>query len=411
MVTERMAFPSHDGQSLAARLELPTGRKPRAFALFAHCFTCTKNIKAAVTISRALARQGIGVLRFDFTGLGESEGDFADTNFSSNVEDLVAAGRYLAETHGAPAILVGHSLGGAAILQAAHELPSVRAVATIGAPSDPGHVVDQLKESLDEILTAGEAEVLLAGRPFRVRQQFVQDLYAAKVDDAVRTLKRALLIFHSPVDNTVGVEHAARLYDLAKHPKSFISLDDADHLVSRPEDSEYIGAILGAWARKYVELDPTDPHHGHDHSAERIIVETGSTYTSDIWAQGHALVSDEPKRLGGDDAGPTPYDLLLAGLGACTGITLRMYADRKEWPLDGVVVALNHERVHAKDSEGSEEDDTRVDEIDQKVELIGQLDEEQRERLMQIAGRCPVHRTLDAGVRILTEERPLRTAP
>ena len=405
MPTDRITFPSQDGQNLSARLELPIGRSPRAFALFAHCFTCTKNIKAAVTISRALARQGIGVLRFDFTGLGESEGDFADTNFSSNVEDLVAAGRYLSETYTAPVILIGHSLGGAAVLQAAHELPSVRAVATIGAPSDPGHVVDQLKGSLDEILSTGEAEVLLAGRPFRLKRQFVQDLYDAKVDDAVRTLKRALLIFHSPVDGLVGVEHAARLYDLAKHPKSFISLDDADHLVSRPEDSEYIGAILTAWARKYVELDPTDPHHGHDHSGERVVVETGSSYTSEIWAQGHALVGDEPKQLGGDDAGPTPYDLVLAGLGACTGITLRMYADRKKWPLEGVVVSLDHDKVHAKDSEDCEEGDARVDQVDRTVTLLGHLSDEQRERLMQIADRCPVHRTLDAGVRILTEER------
>ena len=252
-------------------MELPTGRPPRAFALLAHCFTCTKNIRAAVTISRALAQQGIGVLRFDFTGLGESDGDFADTNFSSNVDDLVAAGRYLSEAHEAPSILIGHSLGGAAVLQAAHELPSVLAVATIGAPSDPGHVVDQLRGSLDEILSTGEAEVLLAGRLFRVKEQFVQDLYDAKVDDAVRTLKRALLIFHSPVDETVSVEHAARLYELAKHPKSFISLDDADHLVSRPADSEYIGAVLAAWARKYVELEPVDAHEGHDHT-HRVVV-------------------------------------------------------------------------------------------------------------------------------------------
>ncbi len=275
MPTERIRFPSHEGQTLMGRLELPTGRPPRAFALFAHCFTCTKNIKAAVTISRALAQQGVGVLRFDFTGLGESDGDFADTNFTSNVDDLVAAGRHLSEVHAAPRILVGHSLGGAAVLQAAHDLPSVRAVATIGAPSDPGHVVDQLKGSLDEILSTGEAEVQLAGRPFRVKQQFVQDLYDAKVDEAVRTLKRALLIFHSPVDEIVGVEHAARLYDLAKHPKSFVSLDDADHLVSSPQDSEYIGAVLAAWARKYVELDPADPHSGHEHSTDRVVVETG----------------------------------------------------------------------------------------------------------------------------------------
>ena len=403
MPTERVTFPTREGPTLGGRLELPTGRPPRAFALFAHCFTCTKNIRAAVTISRALAQQGIGVLRFDFTGLGESDGDFADTNFSSNVDDLVAAGRYLSEAHEAPSILIGHSLGGAAVLQAAHELPSVLAVATIGAPSDPGHVVDQLRGSLDEILSTGEAEVLLAGRPFRVKEQFVQDLYDAKVDDAVRTLKRALLIFHSPVDETVSVEHAARLYELAKHPKSFISLDDADHLVSRPADSEYIGAVLAAWARKYVELEPVDAHEGHDHT-HRVVVETGSSYTSEIWAQGHALVADEPKRLGGNDAGPTPYDLVLAGLGACTGITLRMYASRKEWPLEGVLVGLEHQKVHIEDCADCDDEDARVDEVERRITLLGPLNDEQRERLMQIANRCPVHKTLDAGVRVRTEE-------
>ena len=403
MPTERVTFPTREGPTLGGRLELPTGRPPRAFALLAHCFTCTKNIRAAVTISRALAQQGIGVLRFDFTGLGESDGDFADTNFSSNVDDLVAAGRYLSEAHEAPSILIGHSLGGAAVLQAAHELPSVLAVATIGAPSDPGHVVDQLRGSLDEILSTGEAEVLLAGRPFRVKEQFVQDLYDAKVDDAVRTLKRALLIFHSPVDETVSVEHAARLYELAKHPKSFISLDDADHLVSRPADSEYIGAVLAAWARKYVELEPVDAHEGHDHT-HRVVVETGSSYTSEIWAQGHALVADEPKRLGGNDAGPTPYDLVLAGLGACTGITLRMYASRKEWPLEGVLVGLEHQKVHIEDCADCDDEDARVDEVERRITLLGPLNDEQRERLMQIANRCPVHKTLDAGVRVRTEE-------
>ncbi len=403
MPTERVTFPTREGPTLGGRLELPTGRPPRAFALFAHCFTCTKNIRAAVTISRALAQQGIGVLRFDFTGLGESDGDFADTNFSSNVDDLVAAGRYLSEAHEAPSILIVHSLGGAAVLQAAHELPSVLAVATIGAPSDPGHVVDQLRGSLDEILSTGEAEVLLAGRPFRVKEQFVQDLYDAKVDDAVRTLKRALLIFHSPVDETVSVEHAARLYELAKHPKSFISLDDADHLVSRPADSEYIGAVLAAWARKYVELEPVDAHEGHDHT-HRVVVETGSSYTSEIWAQCHALVADEPKRLGGNDAGPTPYDLVLAGLGACTGITLRMYASRKEWPLEGVLVGLEHQKVHIEDCADCDDEDARVDEVERRITLLGPLNDEQRERLMQIANRCPVHKTLDAGVRVRTEE-------
>jgi uncharacterized OsmC-like protein/pimeloyl-ACP methyl ester carboxylesterase len=401
MPTKRVSFQTREGQRLAARLEVPTGRPPRAFALFAHCFTCTMNIKAAVRVSRALAREGIGVLRFDFAGLGESDGDFADTNFSSNVEDLLAARDYLEENHQAPAILIGHSLGGAAVLQAARHMPSVRAVATVGAPSDPAHVTDLLRESLDEIKSKGEARIQLAGRPIRLKQQFVEDLYAAKVEEAVRNLGKALLIFHSPVDTTVSIEHAARLFDMARHPKSFVSLDHADHVLSRAEDSEYVGTVLAAWARKYVDIAPADPHRGHDHRGHQVAVETGLSYTSEIWAQGHALVADEPESLGGNDAGPNPYGFVQSGLGACTAITVRMYANRKEWPLEGIAVSLDYRRV-PKDE--LEEGDRRVDEMIQTVTLQGPLSEKQRQRLMQIAERCPVHRSLDAGVRIITQE-------
>jgi len=401
MPTERVTFRSADGQSLAARLELPAGRRPRTYALFAHCFTCSMNVKAAVRVSRTLAQQGIGVLRFDFAGLGESEGDFADTNFSSNVEDLLAAGEYLATHHQAPAILIGHSLGGAAVLQAAQYMPTVLAVATIGAPSDPAHIVDLLSESLDEIRSRGEAVVQLAGRSIQLKHQFVDDLYAAKVDEAVRTLDRALLIFHSPVDTTVSVDHAARIFELARHPKSYVSLDDADHFLSRPEDSAYVGAVLATWARKYVDLAPVHPHQGHSHARNEVAIEVGTSYTAEIWAQGHSLVADEPKSIGGNDLGPSPYGLLMSSLGACTTITVRMYANRKNWPLEGIDVAIRHRRVHSTDED--EVADTRIDEMVQTVTLKGPLDKSQRKRLMQIAGRCPVHRTLDAGVRIITK--------
>lgn len=405
MPTQNISFPGRDGQSLSARLELPTAGTPQAFALFAHCFTCTKNIRAATNISRALARKNIGVLRFDFTGLGESEGDFSDTNFSSNVEDVVAAGRYLAEHFAAPALLVGHSLGGAAVLQAAQALPSVKGVATIGAPSDPAHVLGHLKDSLTKIRDGGEAEVLLAGRPFRLKQQFVDDLYASRAEEAVRTLDRALLLFHSPIDETVGIENAAHLYQMAKHPKSFVSLVDADHLVSKAEDSEYIGEVLAAWARKYIPIESAGPHDGHDHRGESVVAETGAAgYQTEIWSGGHTLRADEPTSLGGTDTGPTPYDLLLAGLGACTGITLRMYADRKSWPLEGVRVSLDHAKQHAADCEDCSDDDARLDTMNRRIELTGPLSEEQRARLMEIADRCPVHKTLEAGTRISTEE-------
>jgi uncharacterized OsmC-like protein/pimeloyl-ACP methyl ester carboxylesterase len=406
MSTEIITFPSASGERLSARLELPAGGPPVATALFAHCFTCTKNIKAAVNISRALAAERIAVLRFDFTGLGESEGDFADTNFSSNVADVIAAGRFLESEMEGPSILVGHSLGGAAVLHAAQALDSVKAVATIGAPADPAHVVKHMHESLEEIEERGEAEVLLAGRPFRIKRQFLDDLNEVRMEETVRGLDRALLLFHSPVDTTVDVDNASRLYAMAKHPKSFISLDTADHLVSDEEDSRYIGAVLAAWARKYVDLDD-EPAEDGTHAGQRVVSETGPHgYRTEIVARGHRLVADEPKGLGGEDTGPTPYDLLLASLGACTGITLRMYADRKGWSLDRIGVSLDHQKVHPTDCEDCEDDDVRLDQVERSIELQGDLSPEQRERLMEIADRCPVHRTLEVGMRINTSAPP-----
>ena len=405
MSTEIVSFTGAGGDVLSARLEMPADGLPVATALFAHCFTCTKNIKAAVNISRALARERIAVLRFDFTGLGESEGDFADTNFSSNVADVVAAGRFLEERLGGPSILVGHSLGGVAVLHAAHQLSSVRAVATIGSPSDPGHVVKHLQGSLDEIEARGEAEVLLAGRPFRIKRQFLDDLGEVRMKEIVQGLDRALLIFHSPVDATVDVDNAALLYAMAKHPKSFVSLDTADHLVTAEEDSRYVGAVLAAWARKYIPLDDKEEEEGLARSGPGVIVETGrQRFRTEIFAGAHSLVSDEPQALGGEDTGPNPYDLYLAALGACTGITLRMYADRKEWPLDRIRISLDHRKVHARDCADCEENDTRIDQVERRILLEGDLSSEQRERLMQIADRCPVHRTLEAGTRINTSE-------
>ncbi len=390
------------GERLAARLDMPVGGAPLAYALFAHCFTCSKNLNAVVHIARALNRARIAVLRFDFTGLGDSEGDFADTNFSSNVADLVAAARYLEEAYEAPSILIGHSFGGAAGLRAASEIPSVRAVATIAAPADPGHVAHLIASSRDEIEARGEADVVIAGRRFTIRKQFLDDLQAARMEESIAGLGCALLIFHSPVDSIVGIENAEQIYRAARHPKSFISLDRADHLLADSDDSVYVGAMLAAWAAKYIDAAPEAAEEESDRE-KSVVVRTGPKgYRTEILAAGHPLVADEPVSVGGSDTGPNPWGLLLAALGACTTITLRMYADRKEWPLEGIQVALRHQRIPAATGGASGAGGGVVDEIEQVVALEGPLDEAQLARLCEIAARCPVHRTLERGANIMT---------
>jgi putative redox protein len=389
MQTQRLTFEGATGATLSARLELPVDERPVAYALFAHCFTCSKNYKAVVNISRALAQARIGVLRFDFTGLGESEGEFSDTTFSSNVEDLVAAAEFMRHEWEAPAILIGHSLGGAAVLQAAHRIPSCKAVATIAAPAEPRHVMRHLKSSVDQIRECGSAEVMLAGRPFTIKKGFLDDLDEQNMAEIIRTLGRALLVFHSPSDTNVGADDAARIYSLAAEPKSYVSLEGADHLLSRPEDSQYVGAVIAAWAARYLDAsqEPRREERGGD---SQVIVRTGRAhYRTEILAAGHSLLADEPETAGGADAGPSPFGLLMAALGACTTITLRMYADRKEWPLEEIGVSLRHRKLKAGEA---------TDEISQKLELAGPLDGEQRARLLEIAHRCPVHRALGAGV-------------
>lgn len=408
MSHENVFVVNRQGHRLAGRLDLPSGVRPLAYALFAHCFTCTRNLKAVGNISRALTAQGLGVLRFDFTGLGESEGEFADSNFSSNVDDLVDMAEWLAREREAPRILIGHSLGGAAAIRAAVRLDSVRAVATIGAPHDPGHVAHLFGGSRAAIEEQGEAVVTLAGRPFTIRKQLLDDLASARLDDALATLGRALLVFHSPVDRVVGIENAARLFQAARHPKSFVSLDRADHLLSDEADSVYVGSVLGAWARKYidapVEAEPPAPgQHG------RVVVrlESADAFRTEILAGRHALIADEPRAVGGADQGPSPYELLAAALGACTAMTLRLYAERKRWPLEGVEVHLEHLKEHAADCADCERPaGIGVDTIDREVELLGPLDDDQRRRLLEISDRCPVHRTLTGGaVRITTRLR------
>ena len=404
MRNERITFSGAHGDTLSARLSLPADGRVRACALFAHCFTCSKDLKPVVNIARALTQRHIAVMRFDFTGLGESEGDFADTSFSSNIADLVAAAEFMQSRYEAPAILVGHSLGGAAVLQAASRIPSISAVATIGAPFDPAHVKNLFVDSLDDIAARGEAEVSLAGRRFTLSREFVRDLEGRHVEKVIGSLDRPLLIFHSPVDETVGIENAALIYEAARHPNSFVSLDDADHLLLQERDSLYVGTVLAAWAGRYLAAAPEPEDLEELRKGTDVVARTGAgAFRTEVVAGGHGLIADEPRAAGGENLGPTPYDLIAAALGACTTMTLQMYAGRKEWPLEEVVARLTHSKIHAEDEERCEDREARLDRLDRELTLIGPLDGEQRARLLEIADRCPVHRTLSAGVVVRTE--------
>ena len=402
MQFQRLFFENQEGKRLAARLDLPVDEKPAAFAIFAHCFTCTKNFTAIVNINRELARVGIAVLRFDFTGLGESEGDFADTNFTSNVSDLVAAADFLQADFEAPRLLIGHSLGGAAVLQAAARIPSAAAVATIAAPSDLSQLSGYLRDSMGENSAGGEALIGLAGRRFKIRRQFLDDLDRTHMENTIRSLGKPLLIFHSPADNIVDIGNAERIFQAAHQPKGFISLDRADHLLSSRSDSQYVGAVLSAWARKYVEL-PRKTSPQRNLTDNRIVVRTGKNgFRTEINADGHSLIADEPISVGGSDTGPTPYDYLVTALGSCTSMTLRMFADRKGWPLDAVTVRLRHQKIHASDCVQCETKDEKIDHIEREIELAGPLTADQGRKLLAIADKCPVHRTLHSEVSVKT---------
>ena len=396
-------FPGALGAQLAARLDSPPG-KPLAYGLFAHCFTCSKDTLAATRVSSALTARGIAVLRFDFTGLGGSEGDFANTNFSSNVADLVAAAAWLRERHEAPKLLIGHSLGGAAVLAAAREIPEAAAVATIAAPSDPVHIRHLLAPALPQIESAGEAEVQLAGRKFRIKNQFLEDIANRNSREAIGSLRKALLIFHSPRDAIVSIDNAAQIFMAAKHPKSFVSLDDADHLLTRREDAVYVAAVLAAWASRYIGAPAmaSRPISADEPGVVTVAETREGKFAQAITVGKHRLRADEPVSAGGTDTGPSPYDLLLAGLGACTSMTVRLYADLKQLPLDQVTVRLRHEKVHAQDCAECETKEGRIDRIERDIELKGGLDEAQRARLLEIANKCPVHRTLHSEVWIPT---------
>lgn len=401
MTTERITFTGHGGEKLAARLDLPDGPL-LATALFAHCFTCSKDIPAARRIAGRLAAMGIAVLRFDFTGLGHSEGEFSNTTFTSNVADLHAAEKYLAERGMAPDMLIGHSLGGAAVLRAAGDMPSVRAVVTLGAPYDPDHVTHNFGDALDQISSDGHAEVCLGGRPFTIRKEFVQDVAAHKLKPAIKALKRALLVLHAPKDDVVGIDNAAEIFGAAKHPKSFVTLDDADHLISRPEDAEYAAEVISAWAARYLNLTPPAPPIGAPEGVVRVSEADAGGFLQDVNAGPfHHTLADEPLADGGTNKGMTPYGFLSSGLGACTSMTIRMYARRKGWPLEHVWVDVCHNKVHAQDA-GTRVGD-RIDSFKRVIHLTGPLDGEQRARLLEIADKCPVHRTLEQSSQVITE--------
>lgn len=402
---EKVTFENQRGQRLAGRIDLPVSGEPIGFVLYSHCFTCTKNLKAIGRITETLAHHGLATLRFDFAGLGESEGEFADTNFSTSVADLREAARYLQEDFEAPEVLVGHSLGGAAALAAAPHLPSVRAVVTIAAPASPEHVKRHIDGDLERIRTEGEAGVLVAGRPFTVRQHLLDDIEDHHLPDTISQLDRPLLVLHSPIDNIVGIDNAAEIFTAAKHPKSFVSLDNADHLITDDDDAGYAAEVIASWASRYITGDlasHTQPDFVVDAPESVTIVRTEEGFHTEVISNGFPLIMDEPVSVGGTNLGPTPYDYLLTALGGCTSMTLRMYADRKGWPLESVTVRLTHRKIHAKDCDECESPSGFVDEISRSIELVGPLDDEQRGRLLEIADRCPVHKTMHGEVAVHT---------
>ncbi|HLZ66095.1 MAG TPA: alpha/beta fold hydrolase [Aliidongia sp.] len=406
MSIERFEFPSAAGHPLAARLDLPDG-PVRAYALFAHCFTCGKDIHVAARIAAALASRGIATVRFDFTGLGGSGGDFANSDFSSNIADLKAALAHMRNGGRAASLLIGHSLGGAAVLAVAGEAPEVRAVATIAAPFDVAHIVGLFRDKLGEIETTGEARVNLAGRPFTIRRSFIEDARAQDQQQRIAHLGRPLLVLHSPVDQIVDVDNAREIFTAARHPKSFVSLDDADHLLTRPADAEYAASLIADWSARYLPQAATAPATDQEPAEPGLVVveETGQGALEQIVTAGnHRYLADEPVAVGGGDTGPGPYDFLLSALGACTSMTLRLYARRKQLPLERVRVTLRHRRVHAEDCVGCEAQDMRLEVIDREITLTGDLDAATRARLMEIADKCPVHRTLTGKLEIRTVE-------
>lgn len=400
MRSERITFTNAEGIELSGRLELPLNEKPLNFAIFAHCFTCSKDLRAVRNITLALCQKGFGVLRFDFTGLGQSGGDFENTNFTSNVNDIQAAADFLKDNFRAPDLLVGHSLGGTAVLMAGSKMEHVKAIATIGAPSDPEHVLNMLREDMEEIRKQGKATVTLAGREFKITSQFVEDVQEQALTKTLEEMRnKSVLILHSPQDETVEVGNARQLYEILHHPKSFISLDGADHLLSDSSDSLYAGDVIAAWVQRYIAKEEKEPLKTDE---QIVALLDEGPFLTEILAGPHHLLADEPIAVGGSNLGPTPYEFIGSGLGACTAMTIKMYSDRKGWPLEEVKVHLSYDSNYLEDCEQCESEDRKIGKFERIVELRGDLDKDQRQRLLQIAEKCPVHKTLHQGVSIET---------
>lgn len=400
MKTEKVYFKNRKELKLSAFIYHPLDQVPRFYALFAHCFTCNKNLKAIQNICNTLSQMGVAVMSFDFTGLGNSDGKFEDTDFSSNISDLIDAANFLAAEYQSPSLLIGHSFGGAASIFAAQSLPDIKALVTIGSPSNVQHISHLFEDHLDTIKEKGVSIVHIGGRAFGINHSFLQDLKEKDLGSCLSQLRKPLLILHSPQDSIVEISHAAQLYEKSFHPKSFISLDGADHLLSNAEDSQYVGEMISSWSKKYIP----SPKGRNDIKGHQVKVRlSGEGYTSEVKTPYHHLLADEPEEVGGDNLGPTPYDLLMAALGTCTVMTLQMYAQRKKWNLKEISVYLDHDKVHRKDGEAFEKNDSKVSRFNRSLEISGELDEQMRHKLLEIADKCPVHRTLKEEIIIETQ--------
>ncbi len=403
MKSTKLKIENNKGYKLNAFLELPANQKPNQYAIFAHCFTCSSSLSAVRNISRALTNYGFGVLRFDFTGLGRSEGEFAESYFSANVEDLIAVSNYMDSNYEAPSLLVGHSLGGAAVLTAASRLDNIKAVATVGAPSTVSHVTHLFSHGISEVKEKGAAEVNIGGRPFKINTEFINDFGKTDLPLIVKNMRKPLLIMHSPIDTIVGIKNAEQLYHNAHHPKSFVTLDNADHLLTNPNDSNYVGNVIGTWVQRYFKQEENQMLETEGEQLVGHLNLVDDNFTTSIQTKNHFMIADEPASIGGDDFGPSPYEYLNAGLAACTVMTLKMYAERKQWDLQEVFVYISHSKKHSDELELDVEKPGYLDHINKKLKFVGNLDQAQKQRLMEIASRCPVHKTIASEVIFNTE--------